>query len=230
MDQLINESLNNFNVSHPLMLVQLIVTLLLTTLLTLSLAGVYIRTHSGLSYSKSLVHTIVFLGVTISLIMMIIGSNIARAFALVGALSIIRFRNPIKDPRDVAFLFSAIAIGMACGTKFYMFSTIFTLFMICLVMIFHVLQFGEVSTIVHVLKVRMKASARDTVDCVCREMCKRYSVIAIDRNANMDDVIEVMYEIILKKRASYNEFMKRLTDISTDISVNLLVGEGNVNV
>ena len=44
--------------------------------------------------------------VTVAVIMMIIGSNIARAFSLVGALSIIRFRSAIKDPRDVAFLFA----------------------------------------------------------------------------------------------------------------------------
>ena len=55
--------------------------------------------------------------------MVIIGSEIARAFALVGAMSIIRFRNPVKDPRDVAFLFVTIAIGMACGVGFYMYAS-----------------------------------------------------------------------------------------------------------
>ena len=49
------------------------------------------------------------MSVTVSVIMLIIGSNLARAFALVGALSIIRFRTAVKDPRDVAFIFVAMA-------------------------------------------------------------------------------------------------------------------------
>ena len=69
--------------------------------------------------------------------MVIIGSEIARAFALVGAMSIIRFRNPVKDPRDVAFLFVTIAIGMACGVGFYMYATVFTFTIVILMLCMH---------------------------------------------------------------------------------------------
>ena len=54
---------------------------------------VYRITHRGVSYSQSYVQTLVLMGMVVALIMMIVGSNIARAFSLVGALSIIRFRN-----------------------------------------------------------------------------------------------------------------------------------------
>ena len=60
------------------------------------------------------------MGMVVSIIMLIVGANIARAFSLVGALSIIRFRNAIKETRDVGFVFFAMAIGMATGTKFYL--------------------------------------------------------------------------------------------------------------
>ena len=77
---------------------------MLTLVLTVVLAKVYMYTHRGYSYSKSFVQSTVLIGVTITLIMVVIGSNIARAFALVGALSIIRFRNPVKDSRDIVFI------------------------------------------------------------------------------------------------------------------------------
>ena len=80
---------------------------------------VYRLTHRGISYSQSYVQTLVMMGMVVSLIMLVVGSNIARAFALVGALSIIRFRNAIKETRDVGFIFFAMAIGMATGTRFY---------------------------------------------------------------------------------------------------------------
>ena len=53
----------------------------------------------------------------ISVVMVIIGDSIARAFSLVGALSIIRFRTAIEDPRDIGFVFYALAMGMAVGAK-----------------------------------------------------------------------------------------------------------------
>ena len=111
---------------------ELLVTLVLSFGLLMVLVYFYRQSHRGLSYSVTFVHAMVLLGVTVSVIMLIIGSNIARAFTLVGALSIIRFRNPIKDSRDVAFLFVAMGIGMAVGTGFYLTAVMFTLF-ICFI-------------------------------------------------------------------------------------------------
>src|SRR4030065_1756254 len=92
--------------------------------LTALVGLVYRITHRGVSYSQSYVQTLVLMGVVVALIMMVLGSNIARAFSLVGALSIIRFRNAVKETRDVGFIFFTMAIGMAIGTKFYLLAVI----------------------------------------------------------------------------------------------------------
>src|SRR5512145_2556108 len=120
MDELIQESLRDPAMVGQFGVWKLLIALTLTLFLCVGLAYFYRETHRGLSYSASFTHTIIIMGVTISLIMVLIGSNIARAFALVGALSIIRFRNPVKDARDVGFIFMAMAIGMATGTGFYL--------------------------------------------------------------------------------------------------------------
>lgn len=64
---------------------------------------------------KSFTDTLIMLCMLISVVMIIIDDSIARAFALVGALSIIRFRTAIQDPRDIGFVFYALAAGMAVG-------------------------------------------------------------------------------------------------------------------
>ncbi len=91
----------------------------LSFLLSSLVAWVYRFTHRNVSYSQSYVQTLVLLGMLISLIMLVVGSNIARAFALVGALSVVRFRNAIKETRDVGFIFLVMGVGMATGTRFY---------------------------------------------------------------------------------------------------------------
>lgn len=101
--------------------------LLLAFALTAVVGWVYRATHKGVSYSQSYVQTLVMLGMLTSLIMLIVGSNLARAFSLVGALSIVRFRNAVKETRDVGFLFLAMGIGMATGTRFYTLALVATL-------------------------------------------------------------------------------------------------------
>ena len=97
----------------------IVVNLFVAAILGLFISVVYKNTHRGLSYSQSFMVTIILVTVIVSMVMMVIGNNIARAFALVGALSIIRFRTVVKDTKDTAFVFMALAAGMAAGTSSY---------------------------------------------------------------------------------------------------------------
>lgn len=98
---------------------EMLVNMLLAILLGFVITGVYRHTHKGLSYSQSFSLTILFVTFIVAVVMMVIGSSLARAFALVGALSIIRFRTVVKDTKDTAFVFAALAVGMAAGTSNY---------------------------------------------------------------------------------------------------------------
>jgi len=124
-------------------LFELVVGLLLSSLLTLALVQTYRATHRGATYSASFLQSLFILTVCITLIMVVIGSNIARAFSLVGALSIVRFRTAIKDPRDVGFVFAALALDMACGTGFYLQAIVFTLFLCALMLLLGRLNVGQ---------------------------------------------------------------------------------------
>src|SRR5438552_4048872 len=129
-----------------LRLPEVLMALGVSFLICLVFGYTYKHTHQGLSYSSSFVHTLIMMGVTVAVIMMIIGSNIARAFSLVGALSIIRFRSAIKDPRDVAFLFMVMASGMAVGTGFFQVAVIFAAFSCVMVYALARFEFGAIKT------------------------------------------------------------------------------------
>ena len=87
---------------------------LLTFALSVFIVNIYQWTHTRVP-QKSFTDTLIILCMLISVVMVIIGDSIARAFSLVGALSIIRFRTAIQDPRDIGFVFYALAVGMAVG-------------------------------------------------------------------------------------------------------------------
>lgn len=91
-----------------------VLRLLLAFVLGVFIVIIYHWTHVKVA-QKSFTDTLIILCMLISVVMVIIGDSIARAFSLVGALSIIRFRTAIQDPRDIAFVFYALAVGMAVG-------------------------------------------------------------------------------------------------------------------
>ena len=78
------------------------------------IVNIYQLTHTK-TPQKPFTDTLIILCMLISVVMVIIGGNIARAFSLVAALSIVRFRTAIQDPRDIGFVFYALVVGMAVG-------------------------------------------------------------------------------------------------------------------
>ncbi len=107
------------DLSGTFSITDVVIVLCLSFALSAITGLVYRHTHRNISYSQSYVQTLVLLGMVVSVVMLVVGSNIARAFALVGALSVVRFRNAVKETRDVGFIFFVMVIGMACGTRFY---------------------------------------------------------------------------------------------------------------
>ena len=140
MDEFLKELERFGDVTGAFSLLDIGLVLCLSFVLSLVVAAAYRYTHRGVSYSQSFVHTLVIMGTVVSLIMLIIGSNIARAFALVGALSIIRFRSAVKETRVVAFIFLAMAIGMAVGTRFYLLALFAAVVMSAFVVVLYKVQ------------------------------------------------------------------------------------------
>jgi uncharacterized membrane protein YhiD involved in acid resistance len=80
----------------------------------------YRYSHSGVVYSNRFNVSLIMLTMVTTLVMNVIGNNVALSLGMVGALSIIRFRTPIKDPRDATYLFWGIAVGICCGVSEYL--------------------------------------------------------------------------------------------------------------
>lgn len=109
--------LSHFNTDISLM--EIAITMSISFLLGLFIYTLYKRIFSGVLYSKNFNITLVGLAMITSFVIMAIGSNLVLSLGMVGALSIVRFRTPIKDPTDLIFLFWALAAGIVTGAGFY---------------------------------------------------------------------------------------------------------------
>jgi hypothetical protein len=93
------------------------VRLVLALGLGLAIAAVYRRARPMNDEAESFTVTLVLLTILIAMVTQVIGDNVARAFSLVGALSIVRFRTVVRDTQDTAYVIFAVAIGMALGAN-----------------------------------------------------------------------------------------------------------------
>jgi len=129
--------------NEPATALNILLSLLGAVILTLPIALIYMKTRQNEGYQQSFVQTLILIAITVAAVMLIIGNNIARAFGLIGAVAIIRFRTKVKDPKDTTFLFLCIAIGMACGLRLYYIGIITTVFISCILLLLWKIDFGK---------------------------------------------------------------------------------------
>ncbi|MBK8804396.1 MAG: DUF4956 domain-containing protein [Fibrobacteres bacterium] len=88
---------------------------LLSAVLSGLVAWTYSATFHGLSFSKSYVQSLILVSLVAATVMQAVGDSIARGLGIMGALAVVRFRTAFTDPKDLVFLFAAIAAGLGCG-------------------------------------------------------------------------------------------------------------------
>ncbi|MGW6334276.1 DUF4956 domain-containing protein [Nocardia rhamnosiphila] len=209
----------------------IIVSLSLAFVLSAIIGWVYRYTHKNVSYSQSYVQTLVMVGMIVSLIMLVVGSNIARAFALVGALSVIRFRNAIKETRDVGFIFMVMAIGMTTGTRFYILAIAATV-AICLVMlIMYKFNWFKLDVQRQVVKVQVPPEQEYTalIEDVLIQYCTEFELVSTE-SVRSGALNELYYTAQLKKGKQSGELIAALSGVNTGQRVTVLTGYDQTDI
>ncbi len=209
----------------------LVLTIVLSFALSLVIAWMYKITHHGTSYSQSFVQTLVLVSMVVAIIMLIVGSNIARAFTLVGALSIIRFRNAVKETRDVGFIFFAMAIGMACGTRFYLLAVISTVLISSLVWVMVRLDMFAKDVREQVLKIRLPGDIpyERVFNKIFEQYLARWHLIAME-TVQAGTLTELVYGIELRKQADAQAMINDLRLLNDNNKVALITGQQEVDL
>jgi uncharacterized membrane protein YhiD involved in acid resistance len=201
----------------------------LATVLGIVISLVYRATHKGLSYSQSFTQTILFVAVIVAIVMMVIGGSLARAFALVGALSIIRFRTVVKDTKDTAYVFASLAIGMAAGTASYQLAVIATVFISAIAFAMHVSNFGAVYKSEFILRFVFEQS-KDSAEYLERikEHAKRSNLLHIEPSGD-GTRLKLTYDIQIAKEGTPERLVRALKDCAGVSEVVLIVSKNDVD-
>jgi uncharacterized membrane protein YhiD involved in acid resistance len=203
----------------------MVLVIVLSFVLSAVIGWIYQLTHRGTSYTQSFVFTLVLNGMVVALVMLVVGSDIARAFSLVGALSIIRFRNAVKETRDVGFIFFTMAIGMTVGTRFYLLAVIGTISIGLVIVWMNRSNWFAREMSSHILHIQVPKGVpfEALFDKTLAEYTHSAELISADSGQN-GMLTELTYHIGLKKSSRVEQFLAELGNLNGNNRVTLVAG------
>lgn len=205
---------------------------LLAFVLGSAIAILYIKTFRGLSYSRNYLHCLVLTPILTALAMHAIGDNVARGIGMVGTISLLRFRTDIKDPRDMLFIFAALAVGLGCGVHAYSVAALGAVCFSIAVIILARTPFAHGPQYDALLRLNLTASEAQQreLETVLNTHCKNYSLVSL-REMGQGDVLDFAYHVKFKGAAGSREALVRdVKGINGSKSVNLMMQESIVEI
>lgn len=218
MDNLFNNIL--VNISSEITVASAAATMISALLLGAIIAFIYYKTQEDESYQRSMAITLFMIPIIFSVIILFIGSNIARAFSMAGTLSIIRFRSAPGEPKDIGFIFFDIAAGLACGVGLYAYGLMFVLILGILMVIVEKFGFFEKKHARKILKITIPEDLnyQGAFDDILDKYTKKYSLSKI-KTTELGSLFELCYDVSMEGSQNEQEFLNELR-----------VRNGNLNI
>ncbi len=218
------------SVNNPTVLSVIYAFLLSFTLGTL-IAVLYIKSFQGLSYSRNFLHCLILCPILTAITIQAIGDNIARGIGMIGAISILRFRTNVKDPRDMFFIFAALAIGLSCGVHAYAIASIGALCFGLAVIVLAYTPFAHGPHFDGLLRLNIpnEKTSQQELENVLTQNCKNFALLSI-REMSQGDVLDYSYQVKFKNEKNNHSLMKDIKNVPGSKSVNLMMQESIVEV
>lgn len=208
--------------------VEVVANVLIALLCGLLIALLYKYTYKGLNYSASFTISLILLTMITAIVIMVIGNNLARAFGMVGAMSIIRFRTAVKDASDIMFIFFALSIGLAAGVKLYAIAIFGTLIVGGVYLILTKFSFALPQSREFLLQV-LANSAKipdDPFASAFKTYCRKNKLVNVKTVGDEShETMEFSYYINLKDESGGKKLVNEIKGIPGVQSVNLFFDE-----
>lgn len=187
---------------------------------------VYIQTHKHEGYSGNFAVTMIMLPAIIAMIILLVGSNLARAFSLAGAFSLIRFRSAPGDPKDIAYVFFTLGVGLACGMGYILYAAAFAMILCIIMVVLSVTKYARNTDSDMSLKITVPEDInyKGLFDDVLKKYTHNYRLHRI-KTTDFGNLFEVSYYVKLRESASDKEFLDELRCLNRNLNIALVLRE-----
>jgi len=195
--------------------IEILINLSVSFIVGIFIFYVYKKTFQGVLYQRSFNVSLIAITMVITLIIMTISGNLVLSLGMVGALSIVRFRTPIKDPVDLVFIFWAITVGIANGVGYFNISIIGST-VLTLVLLFMTRKAEEEQPFLLVLQIASTTNSKSVI----AEVIKSVDKFMLKSKTITPEYEEITAEIRLKNENT--QFLNEL-QISGDVKKATLI-------
>ncbi len=191
-------------------------------LLGIVISLAYLKTHKKDGYIPSFIISLIMLPTIISIIILLVGNNVARAFSLAGAFSIIRFRSTPGDTKDISYIFFTLAVGLASGMGYVGYAVIFTIILCTVMIILDSLNFAMPKSKAMVLKITVPEDLNfeGVFDEILNTNTTSWNMVKV-RTRDFGALYELNYSIHLKNDVNQKKFIDSLRVRNGNLNISL---------
>ncbi len=192
----------------------LAIALLLAFVCGHAVAWAYMYTHTGLSYSRSYVNSLILLPVIVALVMMVLANNLIIAFGLMAIFAMVRFRSVLRDTLDTAYVLAVIVIGLGCGTLKFASAIIGCLATVGLMFYFWASAFGTRQRYDLILNLQWTRPVGELA--ALTQLLHRHArsvLCASQRSSDGFAGVDLSYRLLLRDPARSHELMDELKSL-----------------
>lgn len=173
-------------------------------------------------YNKEFIVGLVLLPAIVSVVIMLIGSNVARAFSMAGAFALVRFRSAPGNAKDIAVVFFAMASGLACGLGYITFAVIFTVVIILVLVALSITDFADKNAGKKQLRIIIPENLNYThaFDGIFDNFLSSKELTKV-KTTNMGTMFELTYIIEMNKDINEKEFIDSLRVVNGNLNITL---------
>lgn len=220
--------LSNMNL-FPVSIYRIMANVIVALCCGLFIAWIYRKSYRGAGYSAAFVNSMITLTMVTAIVIMVIGNNLARAFGLVGAMSIIRFRTAVKDTQDIVFIFFALAIGMASGVGYYRIAIFGSIFVGMIIMMLVKSNITSTRNDDYLLQFSFQSNGSESSPYlpVLNKYCRRHNIVNI-KTVEDQEIIDLSYYVKLKDKEKNPQFIRELNRTHGVKNINLFFDEEQI--
>ncbi len=205
----------------------------LTVLVSATVIGfiislVYLFTHKNEGYSQAFCVSLILLSPIVGMVILVIGNNVATAFSLAGAFALVRFRSAPGDPKDIAFVFLSVTMGLTCGLGHWLYAGIAVIVLSVVILILHFTNFAGRDK----KRFELKITVPETLNYAGAfdETLKKYTThFAMKRVKSVDfgALFEITFDITMKDKNQIREMLDDLRALNGNLKIMLSTETSN---
>lgn len=194
--------------------------------LGLIISLVYMHTHKKEGYSASFTGTLLMMPAIVAAIIFLVGNNVARAFSLAGAFSLIRFRSAAGEPKDITFVLFSVGVGLACGIGYIGYAAIFSAVMCLAMLAMYYLKFASPRPGAMILKVTVPEDLnyQGLFDDILDKYTSAWSLKRV-KTSGFGTMFEVSYNVNIAGQQDNKEFLDQIRCRNGNLNIALTMKE-----